>query len=434
MRVKVKPRLAAATVVQRIIAGESLTRALPAVLEEQSKADRATVQALSYGVLRHYERLQFLSSQLLRKPLKSRDAIITTLLQVGLFELLDGQTPEHAVVSETVRLVRKQRAWAAGLVNACLRRFLRERETLLLASKADLSAHYCLPGWLLARLQDAWPEDWRQIALASSSPAPMTLRVNRSQVNRDDYRQQLADTGMPAEPHALVETALVLDQAVDVTSLPGFEAGRVSVQDAAAQLAALLLDLKPGQRVLDACAAPGGKTLHLLDEVNGKVDLVAIEKDPQRIGRLEENLSRGGYQVELKTADAGDIESWWNGQAFDRILLDAPCSATGVIRRHPDIKLHRRPDDIVQLQAQQKRLLHQLWQTLKPGGLLLYATCSILPEENRDQLELFLQEMDDAQELIVNAEWGKPVSPGRQIFPGENEMDGFFYAVLKKTA
>ncbi|HID81663.1 MAG TPA: 16S rRNA (cytosine(967)-C(5))-methyltransferase RsmB [Chromatiales bacterium] len=429
-----KPRLAAATVVQRVIAGESLARALPAELEKQEKENRATIQALSYGVLRQYERLQFLSGKLLRKPLKSRDAIITTLLQVGLFELLDGQTPEHAVVSETVSLVRKQRAWAAGLVNACLRRFIREREALLRASEADLSAHYCLPSWLLVRLQDAWPEDWRQIALASSSPAPMTLRVNRSQVSRDEYRQQLADAGLHAKPHAQVETALVLDQAVDVTSLPGFETGRVSVQDAAAQLAALLLDLQPGQRVLDACAAPGGKTLHLLDEVSGKIDLVAIEKDPQRIDRLKENLLRGRYQVDLKIADAGDLNSWWDGQGFDRILLDAPCSATGVIRRHPDIKLHRRPDDIAQLQAQQKRLLYELWQTLKPGGLLLYATCSILPEENRNQVELFLQEMDDAQEIMINAEWGRPVSPGRQIFPGENNMDGFFYACLKKSA
>lgn len=427
-------RLAAAMVVQRVIEGESLARALPAVLEKQAQESRPTTQALSYGVLRYYERLQFLSGKLLNKPLKTKDGIITSLLQVGLFELLDGQTPEHAVVSETVKQVKKQRPWAAGLVNACLRRFIREREELLLASEANLSAQYCLPDWLLTRLQTAWPGDWQKIAVASSSPASMTLRVNRSRISREDYCQQLVDAGLHAEPHEQVATALVLEQAVDVGQLPGFKEGLVSVQDAAAQLSAPLLDLKSGQRVLDACAAPGGKTLHILDEVSGEIKLTAIEMDEQRVSRLKENLSRSGYQIDLKIADAGETESWWDGQAFDRILLDAPCSATGVIRRHPDIKLHRRPDDIAQLQTQQQRLLHKLWQTLKPSGLLLYVTCAILPEENSDQVELFLKEMDDARELVLDVKWGKSTLPGRQIPPGENKMDGFFYACLQKIA
>lgn len=427
-------RLAAATVVMRVGNGESLARALPAVLEKQPQENRPTIQALSYGTLRNYERLQFLLGKLLNKPLKSRDAIITSMLEVGLFELLDEQTPEHAVVSETVRLAKKQRPWAAGLVNACLRRFIREREELLRASEADYSAVFCLPDWLLTRLQAAWTDEWKQIALASSSPAPMTLRVNCSQISREDYRQRLADIGLHAEAHGRVDTALLLEKPVEVSQLPGFSEGLVSVQDAAAQLAAPLLGLKSGQRVLDACAAPGGKTLHLLDDVTGEIDLTAIENDERRIDRLNENLSRGGYRVKLKVADAGDPASWWDGQKFDRILLDVPCSATGVIRRHPDIKLHRRPEDIIQVQVQQQRLLSQLWPTLKPGGLLLYASCSILPEENHEQVKLFLQKTDDAQEQEIQAEWGRPVSPGRQILPGEDKMDGFYYACLQKTA
>ena len=427
------PRLAAAAVVQRVIAGESLTRALPEVQEKQESRVRAKTQALSYGVLRHYELLQFLLGKLLRKPLKPRDAIITSLLLTGLFELLDEQTPGHAVVNETVSLAKKQRAWAASLVNACLRRFLRERDALLQASEADPSARYRLPGWLLQRIQVAWPGDWQRIASASSSPAPMALRVNRSRISRKDYLRQLADTGLQARSHAQVPTALVLDHPVDVAELPGFREGLVSVQDAAAQLAALLLDVQPGQRVLDACAAPGGKTLHLLDEVAGDIDLVAIERDPERIGRLEENLLRGSYRVDLKTADAAAVASWWDGQPFDRILLDAPCSATGVIRRHPDIKLHRRSEDIRRLQAGQCRLLQALWPTLKPGGLLLYATCSILPEENSEQIAAFLAETASAQESVIEAIWGRPVSPGRQILPGEEDMDGFYYACLSKT-
>ncbi len=425
-------RLAAARVLQGVREGGSLSRELPLWLAKCSPETHPTIQALSYGVLRHYERIDALLAVLLRKPLKRKDRIVTDLLQVALFELLDAETPDYAVVDSTVSLIRQQRPWAAGMGNAVLRRFLRDRDVLLQQVMAQPAARYLMPDWLVGKLRKAWPDDFEQVAAAMARPAPMTLRIDLNRCSRDDYLDALQVAGVTATAHPVATAAIVLDTPTDVTRLPGFDSGEVSVQDAAAQLAAGLLDPRPGQRILDACAAPGGKTVHLLEASAGEASVTAVESDPQRVERLRENLARSGYQATISIADAGNTAPWWDGQPFDRILLDSPCSATGVIRRHPDIKRHRQPDDVKALVVQQRRLLEQLWPLLKPGGLLLYATCSVLPEENSKQAERFLADTPDCAEQAIDADWGRACNVGRQVLPGEHGMDGFYYAMFTK--
>lgn len=423
-------RLAAASVLRGVREGASLSRALPRVLAKCPPETHATVQALSYGVLRQYEQIEALLGLLLRKPLKRKDRIVTDLLQVALFELLDAETPDYAVVDSTVNLIRQQRSWAAGMGNAVLRRFQREREALLQQVMAQPAACYLLPDWLAGKLRKAWPDDFDVVAAAMSRPAAMTVRIDLNRCRREDYLHDLQAVGIGASLHPIAPAAIVLDSPADVTCLPGFESGVVSVQDAAAQLAAALLDPQPGQQILDACAAPGGKTVHLLEATAGKAAITAVESEPQRVGRLRDNLVRSGYEASVVTADAGAAASWSDGDSFDRILLDAPCSATGVIRRHPDIKRHRQPSDVKALVTEQRRLLEQLWPLLKPGGLLLYATCSVLPEENSKQVERFLAEVGGSVEQPIDANWGRACRAGRQILPGEHGMDGFYYARL----
>ncbi len=426
-------RLAAARVLQGVREGGSLSRELPAVLARMRPESHATIRALVYGVLRQFERVDALLGLLLRKPLKRKDRIVADLLRIALFELLDAATPDHAVVDNTVRIVRRQRPWAGGMANAVLRRFLREREPLLAAVMQQPQARHRLPGWLIDELRKAWPADFDRLARAMAEAAPMTLRVDLSRIERQAYLRQLEKAGVAAVAHPLVETAVLLRGTVDVTGLPGFGDGVVSVQDAAAQLAASLLDTGPGQRILDACAAPGGKTVHILETVGGDADVVAVESDPARVGRLRENLARSGYRASIVTADAADTAGWWDGEPFDRILLDAPCSATGVIRRHPDIKRHRRPEDVVALAGQQRRLLDALWPLLKPGGRLLYATCSVLPQENARQMAAFGRARTDLRFEPIELKVGRATTPGWQLLPAEQGMDGFFYALATKV-
>ncbi len=424
-------RLAAARVVRGVEQGASLGSALPAHTDALPPAERARARALAYGVLRHWERLDALRRRLLRKPLKGRDRLIGALLLVGLHELEAGSAPDYAVVDALVRLARRQRPWAAGLMNACLRRFQRERAALLDDALTEPAARWGLPDWLLARLQRDWPDDWPAMAAASNRQAPMTLRVDLSRTTREALLERLAAAGVAATPHPQVASALTLAAPTDVTRLPGFAEGLLSVQDAAAQLAAGLLDPQPGERVLDACAAPGGKTVHLLERTAGRLALVAVESDPARVPRLRDNLARSGHAAEVVTADAA-ASGWWEGPAFDRILLDAPCSATGVVRRHPDIKRLRRAADVTALCATQARLLDRCWALLRPGGRLLYATCSVLAEENAAQVARFLARRPDAVVRPIAADWGRPAGQGRQILPGEHDMDGFFYACIEK--
>ena len=427
-------RATAARVLQQVIyEGDSLTEVLQQPLAQAiAAAEQPLLRDLCFGSLRWHERLSAVLKQLVTKPLKPADKDVECLLRVGLYQLIYQRTPDHAAVNETVKAVKKLgKGWAEKLVNGVLRRFLREREALLSAADQQETALYAFPAWLLARVQRAWPADWQNIVQASNTHAAMTLRVNQRQYTAAAYQAQLTAQGVAADTVECVASALNLHKAVGVELLPGFAQGAVSVQDAAAQLAALLLDCQPGMRVLDACAAPGGKTGHLLEHT-AELQLTALDSSASRLLRVTENLQRLKLNAHTVAADAGDVASWWDGQAFERILLDAPCSATGVIRRHPDIKVLRRDSDITALQQEQARLLWALWQTLKSGGYLLYATCSILPEENSQQIAAFVAEYPDAQVLPLGDSWGHAMAFGRQILPGDAGMDGFYYALLRK--
>jgi len=412
--------------------GRSLSAALPVLLPKADEGERALTQELSYGVLRYYLQLDALAARLLDKPLKAKDSDVQLLILMGLYQILYMRIPDHAAVSETVDVTKAlKKPWARGLVNALLRRFLREREAMLAALKDDPEALYAHPPWLIEALQQAWPEDWQRVLEANNAYPPMTLRNNALQGSRDAYIEALHEVGIEASAAAHTRDGITLSQAVGVERLPGFAGGRVSVQDGAAQLAAQLLAAEAGERVLDACAAPGGKLAHVLEHSPG-AEAVAVDVDPERVRRIEENLARLKLQANVLTADVADTAAWWDGRPFDRILLDAPCSATGVIRRHPDIKLLRRADDVDQLARLQARILDALWPTLKPGGQLLYVTCSVMAQENHRQVASFLERHKDARHRALGVPWGHTCEVGRQILPGEDEMDGFYYALLEK--
>ncbi len=429
-------RLAAVRCLERVIGqGESLTRALPQAQAQVAQApDRALTQALCYGALRWHHRLSALLGELLEKPLRRRDLNVECVLRLGLYELIHLRTPAYATVNEWAGTARGLgKAWATRVINGVLRNYLRRAEELEARVDADPAARYSLPKWLLQRWRAAYPEDWEALAGASLQRPPMSLRVNLMKGDREAYGRELELAGLGYTTYESAPSALTLEAPVDVSQLPGFAQGRVSVQDVAAQLAATLLAAEPGMRVLDACAAPGGKTAHVLERAGGDLDLLAVDVDAERLQRVDENLQRLGLQAALAGADAAEPSTWWDGRQFDRILLDAPCSATGVIRRHPDIKLHRRPRDVASLQQQQARLLNALWPLLKPGGMLLYVTCSVLPEENANQLGQFLQTHADAREQKLISPWGRACEIGKQILTGDAGMDGFYYACLTKT-
>ena len=413
--------------------GRSLSTVLPAWQEKIHPKDRALLQELCYGVLRWYPRLDALAAQLLEKPFKAKDSDVHALILLGLYQMFYLRVPDHAAVSATVAVTNSlKKPWARGLVNAVLRNFQRQHEALLAALDDDPVSRWAHPHWLIEKLRAAYPEQWQAVLEANNQHPPLVLRINHAKARRDDYRQQLLANGIESEPTPYSEDGLILTRAVDVESLPGFAEGKVSVQDSAAQLAAELLAAQPGERILDACAAPGGKTAHVLER-QPTVQMVALDQDAARLERLHENLQRLQLSATVIIGDAAEPQSWWDGQLFDRIMLDAPCSATGVIRRHPDIKLLRRSEDITQLAELQGRILRALWPLLKPGGVLLYITCSVLPQENVRQLLSFCRDQDDAhEEPLSSAEWGMAQAIGRQILPGQAGMDGFYYACLRK--
>jgi len=424
-------RLVAARVLFRVLQdGQSLTAALDnAFLAIESGKDRAFIQALCYGVCRQYHRLDYILSQLLDKPLK--DTEVKALALVGLYQLKYMRVKPHAAVSETVLAARKK-PWAKSLINAVLRTYLREQEEL--EHKADKIQVAALshPDWLIKQIERDWPEQALNIFLENNLQPPMVLRVNLAKVSREQYLQLLTGQNVEAEIVSFCPSAIKLDKPVPVDILPGFADGLVSVQDTAAQLAAGLLDVRPGHRVLDVCAAPGGKAAHILESQPQLKELVAVDIDESRMHRVSENCRRLKLQATLMVGDAANPSGWWDGKPFDRILLDAPCSALGVIRRHPDIKLLRRAEDIQQLQALQQSILKAVWPLLASGGLMVYATCSILKQENEQQVKAFLAEHGDAVELPINAGWGTSGACGRQIFTGESAMDGFYYACISK--
>lgn len=431
-----KLRAIAARALQRVTyQGESLTEVFQhSTLQSLSVRDQAWVRHVCFGAVRWHGRLGAVLRELLDKPIKTADKDIECLLRLGLYQIIYQRTPDHAAVSETVDASRAlKKAWAGSLVNGVLRRFLREQAAVLAKVDQIESAQYSFPTWLADRIKQAWPQDWQAIMQASNEHPPLSLRVNGLLATREQYLERLKQQQIQAEPIATTEFGIHLPEALAVTELPDFAQGSVSVQDAAAQQAAVLLAPQAKMRVLDACAAPGGKTCHLLERYP-QIELVALDNSAKRIKQVYENLTRLNLAATVKVADAVDLAAWWDGQAFERILLDAPCSATGVIRRHPDIKLLRKKTDIATLQQQQATLLQALWQVLKQGGLLLYATCSILPEENNLQIEQFLKTQPDARAKAIKATWGRELSVGRQILPGEQGMDGFYYALLEKTA
>ncbi|HEX7047453.1 MAG TPA: 16S rRNA (cytosine(967)-C(5))-methyltransferase RsmB [Gammaproteobacteria bacterium] len=429
-------RAAAARGLARVIQGGSLNDLMPAILAGISEpADRALAQELVYGSLRFAPRLEFMLSKLLERPVRKREPRVHALMMVGLYQLLYMRVPPHAAVAETVEAARlMKKPWAVGLTNAVLRRAQREQESLVAAADAHPVGRSAHPDWLLAILQKDWPDDWENIVTANNARPPMTLRVNRRVQSRENYLDELLAAGIKAEAHSQVPDAIQLAAPTDVTALPGFADGHVSVQDVAAQLAADVLDPQPGERILDACAAPGGKTAHLLERSPDLAQLVAVDREAERLDRVAENLARLNLAATLVHGDAAKPEAWWEGELFDRILVDAPCSATGVIRRHPDIKLLRRQKDIASLANLQARILDALWPLLAPGGRLVYATCSVLAAENADQVAAFIRRHSDALAVPLAAGWGRPAGFGRQVLPGEAGMDGFFYAVLTKSA
>lgn len=415
--------------------GRSLTDALEALPPLDDERDRSLVQELCYGVLRTLPRQEALANVLLHKSLKREDRDLNALILVGLYQLTDTRIPPHAAVAATVEAARAMgKGWAASLINALLRRFQRERERLLARAERSPEARWLFPRWLLDRLQSAWPEHWQEIVAASNTRAPMCLRVNHSRITRAEYAQRLSAAGLTARPAPGTDCGLTLDQPLATARLPGFVDGLVSVQDAGAQLAAQLLDATPGDRVLDACAAPGGKSAHILERAGGGLDLTALDIDPIRLERVQKTLSRLGLSARVVQGDAAAPDGDWAGERYDRILLDAPCSATGVIRRHPDIKWLRRDSDIDKLSSLQGRMLDALWPLLVPGGILLYATCSLLPEENEGQVRAFLTRRGDARALPLDAPRGMQRAFGRQTLPTEAGPDGFYYAALEKTA
>lgn len=429
-------RVATAKIIAAVLRGEgSLNTLLPEYLAKVDDRDRGLLQQLCYGTLRFYPRLSVYLAELLTKPFKEKDFDIEATLACSLYQLLETRIPPHAAVNEAVATCQNlKKNWAKGLTNAVLRRFLRERASLdikLGKRRAFQTAH---PDWLIDLWQAAWPEQVDQLIAANNHQPPMTLRVNQMHCSRDQYLSTLAEADIQAYPTPFSDVGITLQQPCDVINLPGFAEGHVSVQDEAAQLAAQLLAPRSGQRVLDACCAPGGKTGHILELLNNQGDVIAIDIAAERLTRVTDNLLRLGLQAKLITADTADIASWWDGRPFDRILLDAPCSATGVIRRHPDVKLMRRPTDIAKLATLQLSLLRALWPLLAEGGVLLYATCSTLAQENDQVIAEFARDNHSVHVEPVATEAGMATSAGRQLMPQIDGHDGFYFARLVKTA
>jgi len=413
--------------------GMSLSEALPKAQTQLDNApDKALLQEICFGVMRYLPQLEAVCSQLMSKPLIKQLRPLQFLLYVGIYQLKFMRIPDHAAISETVEAARELKGQSlTKLINAVLRNVQRQPQ-LFDFSAAPAAVQYNHPGWLLNHLQQAYTTQWQQILEANQQKAPLWLRVNVSKINPTDYAAALTRAGIEySRPLADLPATIKLAQAQDVTGLPGYADGWFSVQDAAAQHAALLLDVNDGQRILDACCAPGGKTCHIL-ELAPHAELTALDKEPKRLLRVHDNLVRLGLNANVIAADAAEPQQWWQGQLFDRILLDVPCSASGVIRRHPDIRWLRKKTDIEVLVALQQRILQQCWALLAPGGKLLYATCSVLPAENSQQVELFLQQHSDAS-LVLLPQQRSEQPFGWQVLPGEQDMDGFFYDLLSKS-
>lgn len=398
-------------------------------------SDFQLLQEYCYGCCRWLHLLRFFVDCLLSKPLKKKDNDILALLLIGIYQLREMRTPDHAAINETVNATAHlKKPWAKGLVNGVLRNYLRKRDELeSLAVEQDQAIAYSHPQWLVDSYSRQWPEYFDNLLSSNNQHPPMTLRVNRLQFSRSDYIKQLADADILADEGKLSDTAVYLQNPLSVHELPEFANGGVSVQDEASQLVSSLLALQPGIRVLDACSAPGGKACHMLESECSLSELVSLDKNPARIARVHENLQRLQLQATVLQGDAAKFGEWWDEKPFHRILVDAPCSATGVIRRHPDIKLLRAEKSIESLQQSQLEILRSVWNCLAPNGLLLYTTCSVLNEENSQVIEQFLKQQPDAKYEGIAADWGVECSYGRQLLPlAQQGPDGFFYSLLRR--
>lgn len=411
--------------------GRSARECLPLIQAQHKDQDKAWLQEMVYGVLRHLPILQFWLRQLLDKPLKNRFKIVEHLIMLGFYQLAFSRVSQHAAVSETVAATQPLNTIAMkGLVNAILRNFIREELENKPAPNEQIASG--LPKWLFKKLSNAYTNDLPSLISNMQIKAPIWLRVNSQKITRAEYAEELNKAGIEFECSAMQAHAIILTKGHDITSLPGFDLGWFAVQDGAAQLAAEYLSPQVDDNILDCCAAPGGKTCHLIELQPELKNITALEIDSIRAQRIKENFERLGHSGKIVTGDASQPDTWWDGNLYDRILLDAPCSATGIIRRHPDIKWLRKSKDIEALVELQKQILDVIWSLLKPGGTLLYATCSILPEENHQQISNFLDRNNNA---TIDAAFKNDASdkPGRQILPGDQQMDGFYYARLLKS-
>ena len=427
-------RAAAAQVISQILGAKgSLSSLLPTISTKIADNDRALLQELCFGTCRFYPQLHAYTECLLDKPLRAKDSDVQALLLLGLYQLLHTRIPDHAAIGETVEVTRDiKKPWATKLVNGVLRSFQRDKHKIddLLAENRAFSSNH--PAWMEAMISKCWPEQFDALIAANNQHPPFSLRLNIHKIARDNYLQLLCDMGISASPTPFSPFGITMEQACDPRKLPHFAEGWLSVQDEAAQLSADLLELSPNMRVLDACSAPGGKTGHLL-EVAPTLKVTALDADERRLGRVRENLARLDVNAHVICGDGTRPADWWDGEPYDRILLDAPCSATGIIRRHPDIKVLRTPEELDKLGDLQQQLLKNLWPLLKPGGVLLYATCSIMPKENTRVIEAFLARQKDASCDQLEAEWGLAQPCGRQLLPQLDGHDGFYYARLRKS-
>lgn len=428
-------RITAVKILQQLLLQKG---SLSTLLEKYNSADQndnsALLQALCYGLCRHYEQLVFISRQFISKPLRKKDQDIFCLILIGIYQLFYMRMPDYAVINESVATCEKlKKVWAKKLVNAVLRSTQREMDAMLTMINAKPELKYSHPAWLISMLQHNWPDEYLSIMDNNNLQAPMTLRVNKNKTSVDAYLALLGQIGLSASTGELTDTALILNEPVLVDFLPNFSDGLVSVQDEASQLAVNLLDTKNNETILDACAAPGGKSCAILEQAPN-ASLFSVDNDALRLKRVEENLMRIQATATLINNDIVQQARIWQQaqQSFDRILLDVPCSGTGVIRRHPDIKLLRKPEDINKLVPLQQNILKAVWPLLKQGGILLYCTCSVLKVENTNQVQNFLSITNNAKELPIAANWGIACEHGRQLLPKSTSHDGFYYALLQK--
>ncbi|MGH1472022.1 MAG: 16S rRNA (cytosine(967)-C(5))-methyltransferase RsmB [Cellvibrionaceae bacterium] len=454
-------RAAAATVIGQLLQQKgSLANLIPHYISKVPPQEQRLFQEMCFGTARWQPQLNCYLERLLEKPLRNKDQDIHGLLLVGLYQLIYLRTPDHAVLNSTVAATKPlKKIWAKKLVNGVLRRFLREKDTLKESlsdsKKTGAVFNYSHPQWLIDKINTSWKGDSNAIFTANNERSPLTLRINNKIISRDNYVKKLQEQNIAATKTVFSRNGLTLDKPTDVTTLPLFEEGGFSVQDESPQLSAELLELESNFRILDACCAPGGKTSHILEQDLVYKKIIGLDVSEQRLERTAENLSRLTLShpdiVELKAGDASNPDSWWDGEQFDRILLDAPCSATGIIRRQPDIKILRTTDNVAKLVDIQTNILAALWPLLKPNGILLYATCSILPDENSHIIEAFLQNTPNAEHIPIEAEWGIVQPYGRQLFPSSSHSsfeagneethhqtksnhDGFYYAKLRKNS